>query len=129
MDRLVAYQPVVERALLRRPSCGDVAPDRVAVGQFQDLLALATRHPSPQRGCLVLDEKPLAARGIVAADIGILRKDVEISNLLLSKGMLKLGRGTTLLPASPYFWSGSIYACQGPGRRGPTCTGGACRCA
>lgn len=112
IDRLVAYQPVLERAILRRPPCGEPVLDRVAVGQFQDLLALATRHLSPQRGCLVLDEKPLAARGIVAADVGILRKNVEISNLLLSKGLLKLGKGTTLLPASPYFWSGSIFECQ-----------------
>jgi hypothetical protein len=98
IDRLAAYQPVIERALLRRPPCGEAAPDRMAVGQFQDLLALATHHLSAERGCLVLDEKPLTARGIVAADIGILRKNVEISNLLLSKRMLKLGKGTTRLP-------------------------------
>lgn len=112
IDRLAAFQPVVERAVLRQPSCRDVALDRVAVGQFQDLLALATRHLSVEKNCLVLDEAPLKARGVVAADIGFLRKNVEISNLLLSKRLLKLGKGTTLLPASPYFWSGSIFECQ-----------------
>ena len=81
IDRLVAHQPVIERAVLMPREPGkDPAVDVLAVAQFRDLVALASQHLTIANGLLVLDEAPLRKRDIAATDLGLLRKNIEITN-------------------------------------------------
>ncbi len=113
IDRLIAHQPVFERVMPRQPPCdGKLERDMLASLQVKDLLTLATQHVSVDGGGLVLAEAALLARHVVPADVGVLSKNLAITNRWISQGLLGLGDGTALRPLSPYFWSGPLLKCQ-----------------
>jgi hypothetical protein len=113
INRLVAHQPVIERAALQVREHGKAPTvDTLAVAQFRDLVALASQHLTVANGLLVLDEAPLRKRDVAAIDLGLLRKNIEITNHLVSSQALALGGNLELRPISPFFWQGSLLKCE-----------------
>lgn len=107
-DKLVAYQPVIEKACLQAKPGLEPTLDPLGAAQLRDLLVLATQHITAQNDLLVLDENPLRARRIADIDIGFLQKNLELTNTWIGNGMLGLDGGTKLVSKSPFFWQGEI---------------------
>lgn len=108
IDRIVAGQPIIKRAIVKRSHGAAPTLDLVAAAQLQDLLTLANQHLSARNKQLALNDEPLRARRVTEADIGILQKNIEITNHWINEGALALDRGTALVSRSPFIPQGKF---------------------
>ncbi|MDH3474905.1 MAG: hypothetical protein OEM59_14580 [Rhodospirillales bacterium] len=109
-DFLPPHIPIIERAnwLARHDKDGDVGEHALVGQQIKQLIDLASKHVSTERGRLALDEQALFRHDIAASDIGSLRKSIEIANKYIANKSLVLTSGTKLRSNSAFFWQGLV---------------------